>query len=180
VGSGGSGDSDLNGGLEADFAMGHSRKDRELRGGAGLVGVDDDGHGIRAEHERLNAEARAAKDRLGCPTSDVGTRSDHKHAGVALQAGAKGHHVQGPGELLALIALKLNLDDDAEHGFAVDQEDHQVGVQLGGSELSEIGGLDADLAVRGQLEGERPWQSFRRARGSCSCLRCEVSPLQAA
>jgi hypothetical protein len=121
--------------------------DKTASSGSASERVRDDGDGARAEDEGDQLRAGADRDGLARPVGDRLGGGDHQHAGVALVARADAGDVGGPGEALARVGCELHLEHDGEHRLAIAQEDDEVGAQLGGVELGQVGGLDPGLGV---------------------------------
>jgi very-short-patch-repair endonuclease len=147
------------------------RQDDEL--GLGVRGFADDGDGARAEDEGGELSAGADGDGLARPVGDGLAGGDDEDAGVALVAGADAGDVGGPGEALAWVGGELHLEHDGEHGLAVAQEDDEVGAQLGGVELGEVGGLDPGLGVVRERDVQRRAHQLGGERGPLSEERDE-------
>jgi len=114
--------------------------------------VVDDGHRRRADDQGRQGSARAQVDGRAAPAGHGVARRDDQDARGTLEPGAKACDVGWPCEPLAVVALQLHLEDDAEHGLAVDQEDDQVGAVLGGRDVRQVGRLEADGGVGRQRD----------------------------
>ena len=90
---------------------------------------------------------------------------DHEQADGAADFRPQVRGVDGPGEPLAPIAAELHLDDDAEHGLAVAEQDDEIGAVLGGLQLDEVRRLNARLGIGRKRDpesiAEQLWRQHR-------------------
>ena len=103
---------------------------------------------------------------VGSPRRRLRVGRDDEQLDVAANASAEIAHVCRPGEPLVIVGRELDLDDDAEHGFAIDQEHDEVGVASGGHDVRKLRALDAGFGVRRQLDAQRITQELSGELGA--------------
>lgn len=97
--------------------------------------------------QRCEDVAGSQHDRLAAPFGHGLARRDGQNTRRALEPGSKPRDVDRPGETLLRIGLELRLRDDAQHGLAIDLQQHrQVGpVSAGWMSVSSADSMRASL-----------------------------------
>jgi hypothetical protein len=117
--------------------VGEGRQDGALRPLGGLLGRGD-GHPVRAHDEHPKGVAGSEGDGLGRAPHHGRLLGDDQHHGAAAVLSSRRCGVERPGVVLVGIDRALHLEDHDEHGSPFDpQHHHEVGVELGESELAK-------------------------------------------
>lgn len=146
-------------------SMRQHRQNRQLRIPLRDGHVVDDGNRRRADDQGRQRSAGAQVDGCAAPVGHRVAGCDDENARGTLEPGAKARHIDRPGEPLAIVSLQLHLDDDAQHGHAVDQQDDQVGPVLGWRDVGQVGRLEVDVGVGRQRDVQGVAQELGRQLG---------------
>src|SRR5690606_33544248 len=142
--------------------MCHDREYSKLRVSFGSLGVGDDGNALGTDDERLQLGARPQSDGLSSPLGRFLRSSDDEQATRTLETSSEPHDVDGPTEALSRVWCELHLDDDAEHGLALDEEHHHVRAVLGRYDVRELRRLEPHFRINWQVEMQRLTQELGR------------------
>jgi hypothetical protein len=74
--------------------------------------------------------------------------------------------IDGPRPPLVGVWSELDLDDDREDRLSVRKKEHEIGAVLGRYDLRELGGLDPNLRMGGEVDAERVREELGRERGA--------------
>ena len=87
----------------------------------------------------------AEVDGLACPGGHRLVGGHYQQGGGAVEACPETGQVDGPSPALVRVAGQLDLHHDGEHRAAVEEEDDEVCVVLGGDHLGQLGRVDASF-----------------------------------